>query len=456
MIERIVRHAREIAAFAHGAADAELMGLAEEIILDAGALQLPGRREEPPWPEVAVPGTLLAARLALREGLPQEAIELAQDMLSRHPLDLYIQRLVNDIHLALGLPGWTRADEDDLARRFCDYPFTRFETNPDGDIRVCCKSWLSVPIGNLTGGHPREIWNSEPAAYIRRSILDGRFTYCSRARCPKILNRVLPYRDELTEPFQRDLLETGSVVLGAGPRDIKLNHDYSCNLSCPSCRSAVITAGSEERARLDRAAESLLFPLLEEARVVEITGSGDPFASAHFKGILKRISRTEFPDLMIDLFTNGQLFTKKMWDHLELAGLCRRVVVSVDAVEPDTYHCLRRGGDWTRLMRNLDFIAELRRAGEFQRVVLVFVVQRENYRQIPDFIRLTRRFGFDEAFLQMIARWSQPVAEYEQNNVGLPDHPLHGDFLKVLRDPTLKDPVVNLGTMKTLYEEALE
>ena len=98
-------------------------------------------------------------------------------------------------------------------------------------------------------------------------------------------------------------------VLSSKPHNIKLNHDRSCNLSCPFCRECIYAADDTESKRLQSIANQVILPLLTEAEVVEITGSGDAFASKHFRYIMQHINTRDFPNLKIDLFTNGIMFT---------------------------------------------------------------------------------------------------------------------------------------------------
>jgi len=399
---------------------------------------------------------LLAAKLSYEQNKIEEAFSYAQQAVALNERDLYAQQLLNKIRLRLGLPSWSEQDEKKLSQRFCIQPFNRLETRYNGDVFTCCMGWLSTPIGNINQETADNIWNSETAQKIRQSILDGSFAYCSRSKCPKIINKTLPFKKDIRSQFERTIIDQHITVMSIKPQELKLNHDRSCNLACPSCRAKPYMAKGEERTHLAKIAETVILPLLKDANIVEITGSGDAFGSEHFRTIIKQINAEAFPHLKIDLFTNGVLFDEKSWHQLELQGLCRRVVISVDATLEKTYNILRKGGDFKRLLQNLEFISELRQQAELTRVVLVFVVQKENFLQIPDFIRLVNKFKFDEAFFQMIAPWSQSIEDYEAKNVGFSKHPLHQDFLQVLRDPLLQDKVVFLGTMKPFYDQALQ
>jgi len=399
---------------------------------------------------------LFAAKLTYEQNKIDEAFSYAQQAVALNERDLYAQQLLNQIRLRLGLPSWSEQDEKELSQLFCIQPFNRLETRYNGQVFTCSMGWLSTPIGNINQETPDNIWNSEIAQKIRQSILDGSFAYCSRSKCPKIINKTLPFKKDIRSQFERTIIDLHITVMSIKPQELKLNHDRSCNLACPSCRSQPYRAKGDERTHLAKIADTVILPLLKDANIVEITGSGDAFGSEHFRTIMKQINADAFPHLKIDLFTNGVLFDEKSWHQLELQGLCRRAVISIDATLEKTYNILRKGGDFKRLLQNLEFISGLRQQGQLSRVVLVFVVQKENFLQIPDFIRLVKKFNFDEAFFQMIAPWSQSIEKYEDKNVGFSKHPLHQDFLQVLRDPLLQDKVVFLGTMKPFYDQALQ
>ena len=107
---------------------------------------------------------------------------------------------------------------------------------------------------------PNDVWNSSGAQEIRRSILDGDYSYCSRTLCPMIANGNLPRTDEVTEPRLRRIIEQHQTILDDGPRLIALGHDSSCNLACPSCRVGIVMADKAQNERLDRARDTVILP----------------------------------------------------------------------------------------------------------------------------------------------------------------------------------------------------
>jgi len=181
----------------------------------------------------------------------------------------------------------------------------------------------------------------------------------------------------------------------------------------------------------------VILPLVRTAQRVQITGSGDPFASQHFRYVIRRLTSGEVPDSKIILQTNG-LLLKASWDELGLEGNVELIIISIDAVRPETYTVLRRGGRFDSLLENLQFASDLRRANRVKQVRLDFVVQALNYREIPDAVDLMRAFGFDRIKFQMIRSWNTYTPEeFIEHDIGCPDHPEFGAFLGVLRDPRL-------------------
>ncbi len=234
-----------------------------------------------------------------------------------------------------------------------------------------------------------------------------------------------------------------------------MSQDQSCNLSCPSCRTKLILARKNEQDRLNEIFEAVILPLLRDARQVKITGSGDPFASGHYRHVLKRLSRREFPQLRVQLQTNGVLLDRRAWQELGLDGLVESVWVSIDAARPETYAIVRRGGSFGKLLQNFEFLGALRRQGHIRHLRLDFVVQALNFREMPEAVDIARAFGFDRIHFQMIRNWGTfTVAEFDRHFIGSPDHPDYGEFLEVLRHPNLAWAGVDWSNVRQLYERA--
>lgn len=342
-----------------------------------------------------------------------------------------------------------------LAGRFCRRPFESFELQENGSVYVCCPAWVRQRAGNLYDGDAGEIWNSEAAQAVRRGIHDGTFAYCNHSLCPEIQAGTLPTLAEAKrEPRLREIIEKKKTTMEGIPTFINLMNDKSCNLSCPSCRTKRIQFNDgpeyETRKRLqNRFVESILAKPTDQPFVLSVTGAGDPIASRVFREFLFALDRGKFPNMRVNFQTNGVLFTEKTWNSLDkIRGAVGTVSVSLDAATEATYRITRRGGDWAQLMQNMALMAELRRSGRIGELLVFFVVQKANFREMPQFVELGRRFGVDRVCFSKAYNWGTWTnAEHRDQQVWEPDHPDHGEFATITAGPVFDDPIVSMGNL---------
>jgi MoaA/NifB/PqqE/SkfB family radical SAM enzyme len=338
-----------------------------------------------------------------------------------------------------------------LSQRFCSWPFSKAEIHKDGNVYVCCPVWLrSGPIGNIFHDRPDHLWNSLAAQQMRKQILDGSFGGCRSDVCTLIRSKTLPLRRDMTGPIA-DIIANNRIELATGPEWVKLAHDASCNLSCPSCRTQMIVANAERQALLDRMLHEFILPFCKDAKALDLSGDGDPFASRHYRAIMRETARTN-PSLRIHLNTNGVLCDERAWVDCSLCGRVDDVHVSVDAARPETYSRVRRGGDFERLLRNLEFLSKLRTSGQLRLLALIFIVQRTNFREMPEFVDLAVRLSVDRVSFSAIQHWDRAMNrdEFAESQVWRQGHPEYNEFVAVLGDPRLQNKIVNMGNVQPL------
>jgi hypothetical protein len=347
-------------------------------------------------------------------------------------------------------------------RLFCSKPFEWFEVtqlNGRGGVYLCCPSWLSTPVGNLRQQSVAEVWNSDTAQAIRRSVLDGSFSYCNGVRCPYLQTRsgpVTPVANVANEELKA-VIDKNLTALPYGPKKIVCTYDQSCNLSCPTCRTKVIVERESERDILN-IQHKLQDEALKDAEFLHMTGSGDPFGSPYFRAWLLSLRRADMPKLdWIHLHTNAMLWTPKMWNAIpaEVQQLVKSTEISIDAATSATYAVNRRGGDFNRLLKNLEFISGLRRSGSLRALKISMVVQENNFSEMPAFVKLGQRYHCDEIYFSQLVNWGSFTAEeFARRAVHIASHPQHSRFVKVLQDPIFDTSTVNLGNLTEIKRAA--
>lgn len=341
-----------------------------------------------------------------------------------------------------------------LSGRFCPMPFEKLALDTDG-AHLCCSSWLPVVVGNANTQTLDEIWNSKAAIEVRRSIIDGDFKYCLD-RCPAIQEGTLPLASEVPADVYQPAVAARTAPMTSGPRHLAVLYDRTCNLSCPSCRTSVLSATPQEREEFKLILERVVRPALPSLKVLEFAG-GEVLASAHLRNVLDAIDRKQNPDLRVALVTNGTLFDRRAWDRLSnVHGIVRSVYVSLDATTKATFEELRRGGAWEETIANVEFISSLRKQGAIEEFAILFVVQSRNFREMADFVRLGQRLGCDRVmFHELVYFATYSPTEFKARSIVPPSHPLHQQLLAELRDPVFDDPRVVLASFGSLRHAAL-
>lgn len=346
-------------------------------------------------------------------------------------------------------------DKNPYSHLFCEQPFTRLELSDSGDIYTCCPAWLRHPLGNFDHDGLDNAWNSSAAIEIRESIHDGSFRFCDKNLCPRLKAQDMPRKD-ITDPYLLSIIESKALVLDRPALRLNLCYDRSCNLQCPSCRSSLIyhRRGSEEWIRAKNVQDQVV-EQLDQIEWLEVTGSGDPFASPLFFELIQQIDSSLYPNLKVFLHTNALLFTPKKWQEIKPAQDCIvKVEVSIDAATEKTYSRLRYPGDFKVLLSNLAFISDLYRNGPIEDLKLSFVVQIDNFREIPDFIRLGKQFGAKRVYFSALDNWGTfSESEYKRRAVHLPDHPRHSELLQLLMDLDYDPTFAEFGNLIDLIHQ---
>lgn len=371
----------------------------------------------------------------------------------------------------------------DLRGRFCARPFEVIVSgqgmrwNDDagtteqvmGATYPCdCAAWVPYVTGNMLEGESADgVWNSPGMQEMRRSILDGDFSYCSRTLCPVIANAALPRKEDVTSPRLRRIIDANETVVTDGPPLVALGHDSSCNLACPTCRADLVMANREQSERLDVGRDRVILPMLRNQQTtVHLTSWGDPFASRHYRSILEALREPEYDGVRLIILTNGLGLTPHTWKAMpHLAEKIIELRVSIDAASKETYENVRRPGRWDVLRENLTAMAEVNRAGTFRRnrarsnpqalldglpagldqsysFMIAFVVQSANFREMPAFVRLGEELGATVVFQKYYSFGHEPPEVFAAKDITSSAHPEHEELQAILRDSSLHDPHV--------------
>jgi len=348
-----------------------------------------------------------------------------------------------------------RPERNYLRDKFCEKPFVDFEVANSADVFLCCPGHLPQAVGSAKRTNAEQLLNSELAVEIRRSMIDGTFTYCDAERCPAIREKRLPKRSQVTDPEMRAHIASATGIVTA-PRHVRLSYDSTCNLYCPSCRKEKISLKGTAFDEAMRITDEVAIPVTRNARTLMMNGYGDVFSSRICRHMLSAINPTSFPNLKLIFITNGVLLTEQEWSKFpDIHGMVQSIRVSIDATTKEVYDKVRLGGDFQKLCCNLEFMAGLRRDGVIKEFMISMVVQRDNFRQMREFWEWGKLLGCDFVIFERLADWNTfEPKEFAARAVHLPQNPMKADYEAELSalvaaaasgGPTISGDLVKVG-----------
>lgn len=376
----------------------------------------------------------LLAQVELDSGYIESAFKFIQKAYDLSPYQLFVNHLYYEIGIAaknLGIKLNTFFSFDNLSDYFCAVPFDsysineiNFDTDTSASMLCTCGAHSQLEVESSDG------WNSEERKKMRMSIHDGSFLYCNRFFCADIILKRLVKKADVTDERHKNIIDNKLTHI-TDIHCVRLNYDKSCNLKCSSCRSEFIINSTDRIDLLNRYAETNILPLLNTASSLCLSGTGEALSSPHSLWLLKRIKSAIYPGLKkIDLHTNAAHNLREAWDFMgDTSSLIHLVYVSIDGANKQTFEKLRYPARWNMLNKNMDFLKSLKITGKLSNLYVNFVVQKDNYTQMSDMLRLCISWNVDFLMFTRILMWRDDES-FEEKNVFNSAHPLNDDLKK--------------------------
>jgi len=195
---------------------------------------------------------------------------------------------------------------------------------------------------------------------------------------------------------------TGETALSR-PSHVEIHPSEPCQLNCKYCRGELRQVPERQKIM---AREDLLRLIediheLNPTTFIRFSGTiGEPLLHPDIAEAFAKIKR--LGTLRWGLTTNGLLLHKERL--LELLMAANYVHVSLDAGTDLTYQQLKAGrsGDFERVLENVKALAELKVLSKSKvEIVVSFVIQDENYREISQISRRLKEIGVGVFELKM-------------------------------------------------------
>jgi len=154
---------------------------------------------------------------------------------------------------------------------------------------------------------------------------------------------------------------------------------------------------------------------------VHVGSDGDPFVSLVYRYFFRKIRSLK--NVTLSLQTNGLLIKKMYQRNRDIFDKLTELNVSIDGASQQTYESLRVGGKWSTLRDNLEFL-QIRKKDHKFRIVFHYVIQRANYKEMTDMVRMAEHFRADKVWLNKITDWNtmDNFPEHDVTNVNNVSH----------------------------------
>ena len=319
----------------------------------------------------------------------------------------------------------------------CQTPWNTLGVNNNGDIFICSSpSWIPKFVGNILEVETIfDALNSDMAQKIRQEILAGRYFYCNNRICgffnkiPLDTYQTLPLD---TQPLPS--LTSHDLLVDQIPKNLIFDFDYTCNYQCPSCRKEVINWNSDSTFAPinDRIVERIKHQVIDRigAQPVNIRwAGGEPFISRAYIELLEYIIAAGKTNITNVIQTNGSYLKSKSDVLARLAPYIQELRISFDAATATTYSQVRKNGVWSNLIHNVRHAQHVLGSN---RITADFVVQADNYQEIPLFVDLCRDLGIQRINWQKMWNWGTwSQAEFDTKNIYDKSHPDYDKLVKI-------------------------
>lgn len=269
----------------------------------------------------------------------------------------------------------------------CKRPFELVEMDSYGNIYLCfprCND-KSYKIGNLYQESFEEICKSKTAISFKQDILSSEYKYCDFNYCsaPSI-------------EFQLQNIENKTLLDVIYPKELRLHIDNICDIKCFMCRKEYIVNFAKEKEFINILIPRIL-DMCKNAEIIFMNGNGEVFFSPLAKELILQITQ-KYPNIKFDFCTNGIKCTKENIKKYNLKNKIENISISLHSITEATYKKIAVGGNFSKVMKNIEYIKEKHNNGEIKNVTLNFVVCKYNYKEMIDFQKFANKNGFTTFF----------------------------------------------------------
>lgn len=299
----------------------------------------------------------------------------------------------------------------------CKWPFDSLFVDST-NFATCCPIWLNQKYVIFKKDYPDlvdpwKIWNHQIFQDLRKKLLNANFSACHN--CPR-------YKiSELDDNLDSD----NKIIMERGPKRLVMSDEFICNLQCWTCRKHKIT--KEAPSSIVNIRNNILQEFLPTAKLFSFLHSGEALVSQYYRNMILNYD-WDSTDIDIELFSNCTLISR-YWDRMEnFRSRLKCILLSIDAGTEEYYKKIR-GGNFQNVVRAMELFQQ-----NNIELWTNMTITSENFKDITNFIQLSKKFGATKIELKKFYKWWQSDEEWKEKAIHLEDHPQHSEFAAIIKD----------------------
>ena len=205
--------------------------------------------------------------------------------------------------------------------------------------------------------------------------------------------------DGFLDHFSKKIADkTGRLPKKAVPDFLNIEPSGFCNLRCRLCPTGNNTLGRDKGFMSLETFKNILDDWDGKKTRIDFSGFGEPFLNRDF---LEMVRMSKEKGFEVSVLTNGNLLTAEVSQEL-IAHKTDKVTVAVDGATQDTYNWYRRGGDFNKVISNLNTLVETKHKQKtnLPYIELQFVVMKKNESEIGLIKKMAKELGVDKLILK--------------------------------------------------------
>lgn len=199
----------------------------------------------------------------------------------------------------------------------------------------------------------------------------------------------------------------GSSKLFSMPRQLILEVSNKCNQTCIQCIRATEKYDSSNEGIMSFDDFVKIYSQFPNIEKVDLIGLGEPSLNKDLFKMINYIKKSKKKPPIISITSNGFILTGKAFKQLlDSEKKPDEFTISLDATNPKTYYSLKATNlDFETILSNIKRLTSDKDFSDTE-IYISMVVMEQNYKEMPDFIRLAKELNVSGAmFFDVYPTW---------------------------------------------------